>query len=241
MIQIAVITPVPDVIDTLIQNSILRKAVENNVVEFHLVNLRDFGKGNYRQIDDSPYGGGSGMVLMADPLFKAIEHAMSLVDGPENVRVIYPSPQGKTWDQRTAEETSQQKKFIVICGHYKGIDERVIEKYVTHEYSLGDFVMTGGEIPAMVMLDSTVRLIPGTLNTLESALTDSFSQDLLDHPHYTQPREIDGMEVPELLLGGHHANIEAWRQEQKEKRTKEKRPDLWGKFEKLNESEKNHA
>lgn len=241
MIQIAVITPVPDVIDTLIQNSILRKAVENNVVEFHLVNLRDFGKGNYRQIDDSPYGGGSGMVLMADPLFKAIEHAMSLVDGPENVRVIYPSPQGKTWDQRTAEETSQQKKFIVICGHYKGIDERVIEKYVTHEYSLGDFVMTGGEIPAMVMLDSTVRLIPGTLNTLESALTDSFSQDLLDHPHYTQPREIDGMEVPELLLGGHHANIEAWRQEQKEKRTKEKRPDLWEKFEKLNESEKNHA
>jgi len=241
LIQIAVITPVPDVIDTLIQNSILRKAVENNVVEFHLVNLRDFGKGNYRQIDDSPYGGGSGMVLMADPLFKAIEHAMSLVDGPENVRVIYPSPQGKTWDQRTAEETSQQKKFIVICGHYKGIDERVIEKYVTHEYSLGDFVMTGGEIPAMVMLDSTVRLIPGTLNTLESALTDSFSQDLLDHPHYTQPREIDGMEVPELLLGGHHANIEAWRQEQKEKRTKEKRPDLWGKFEKLNESEKNHA
>ena len=241
MIQIAVITPVPDVIDTLIQNSILRKAVENNVVEFHLVNLRDFGKGNYRQIDDSPYGGGSGMVLMADPLFKAIEHAMSLVGGPENVRVIYPSPQGKTWDQRTAEETSQQKKFIVICGHYKGIDERVIEKYVTHEYSLGDFVMTGGEIPAMVMLDSTVRLIPGTLNTLESALTDSFSQDLLDHPHYTQPREIDGMEVPELLLGGHHANIEAWRQEQKEKRTKEKRPDLWEKFEKLNESEKNHA
>ncbi len=237
MIQIAVITPVPEVIDTLIQNSILRKAVEKNVVEFHLINLRDFGKGNYRQIDDSPFGGGSGMVLMAEPIFKAIEYAMELVGGPEDVRVIYPSPQGKTWDQRTAEETSQQKKFIVICGHYKGIDERVIEKFVTHEYSLGDFVMTGGEIPAMVMLDSAVRLIPGTLNTLDSALTDSFSQDLLDHPHYTQPREIDGLEVPKVLLGGHHANIEAWRQEKKEERTKEKRPDLWEKFEKLNESE----
>jgi|TARA_B110000495_G_scaffold44988_1_gene37061 tRNA (guanine37-N1)-methyltransferase len=237
LIQIAVITPVPEVIDTLIQNSILRKAVEKNVVEFHLINLRDFGKGNYRQIDDSPFGGGSGMVLMAEPIFKAIEYAMELVGGPEDVRVIYPSPQGKTWDQRTAEETSQQKKFIVICGHYKGIDERVIEKFVTHEYSLGDFVMTGGEIPAMVMLDSAVRLIPGTLNTLDSALTDSFSQDLLDHPHYTQPREIDGLEVPKVLLGGHHANIEAWRQEKKEERTKEKRPDLWEKFEKLNESE----
>ena len=241
MIQIAVITPVPDVIDTLIQNSIFRKAVEKNVVEFHLVNLREFGKGNYRQIDDTPFGGGSGMVLMAEPLFKAIDHAMELIGGPDNVRVIYPSPQGKPWDQRTAEETSRQKKFIVICGHYKGIDERVMEKYVTHEYSLGDFVMTGGEIPAMVILDSAVRLIPGTLNTLDSALTDSFSQDLLDHPHYTQPREIEGMEVPEVLLGGHHAKIDTWRQEQKEKRTKEKRPDLWKKFEKLKESESNHA
>ena len=142
---------------------------------------------------------------------------------------------------KSQEPPAPQKKFIVICGHYKGIDERVIEKFVTHEYSLGDFVMTGGEIPAMVMLDSAVRLIPGTLNTLDSALTDSFSQDLLDHPHYTQPREIDGLEVPKVLLGGHHANIEAWRQEKKEERTKEKRPDLWEKFEKLNESEKNHA
>ncbi len=241
MIQIAVITPVPDVIDTLIQNSIFRKAVEKNVVEFHLVNLREFGKGNYRQIDDAPFGGGSGMVLMAEPLFKAIDHAMELIGGPDNVRVIYPSPQGKPWDQRTAEETSRQKKFIVICGHYKGIDERVMEKYVTHEYSLGDFVMTGGEIPAMVILDSAVRLIPGTLNTLDSALTDSFSQDLLDHPHYTQPREIEGMEVPEVLLGGHHAKIDTWRQVQKEKRTQEKKPDLWKKFEKLKESESNHA
>ena len=240
MNQIAVITPVPDVIDTLIQNSILRKAVEKDVVKFHIISLRDFGKGNYRQIDDTPFGGGSGMVMMAEPFFKAIEHAIELVGGPEGVEILYPSPQGEPWTQKVAEKTSQLEKLIVICGHYKGIDERVIEKYVTQEYSLGDFVMTNGEIPAMVMLDSAVRLMPGTLNRLDSALTDSFSQDLLDHPHYTQPREIEGMAVPEVLIGGHHAKIEAWRQEQKEKRTKEKRPDLWKNFEKLKESEKNH-
>ncbi len=240
MNQIAVITPVPDVIDTLIQNSILRKAVEKDVVKFHIISLRDFGKGNYRQIDDAPFGGGSGMVMMAEPFFKAVEHAIELVGGPEGVEILYPSPQGEPWNQKVAEKTSRLEKLIVICGHYKGIDERVIEKYVTREYSLGDFVMTNGEIPAMVMLDSAVRLMPGTLNRLDSALTDSFSQDLLDHPHYTQPREIEGMAVPEVLIGGHHGKIEAWRQEQKEKRTKEKRPDLWKNFEKLKESEKNH-
>lgn len=240
MNQIAVITPIPDVIDTLIQNSILRKAVEKDVVQFHIVNLRDFAKGTYRQIDDTPFGGGSGMVMMAEPFFKAIEHAINLVGGTEGLEIIYPSPQGETWNQKIAEKTSRMDKLIVICGHYKGVDERVIEKYVTQEYSLGDFVMTNGEIPAMVMLDSTVRLMPGTLNRLDSALTDSFSQALLDHPHYTQPREIEGMAVPDVLIGGHHAKIEAWRQEQKENRTQEKRPDLWEKFEKLKESEKDH-
>ena len=240
MIKIAVITPVPDVIDILIKNSILRKSVENNVVEFYIVNLRDFGEGNYRQIDNAPFGGGSGMVMMADPFFKAVEYAFELIGGDEEVQVIYPSPQGKVWNQQTAEETSRQKKLIFICGHYKGIDERVIEEYVTHEYSLGDFIMTNGEIPAMVMLDSTVRLIPGTLNTLDSALTDSFSQDLLDHPHYTQPREIKGMVVPEVLISGHHEKINAWRQVQKEKRTKERRPDIWKKYKNLKEMEKNH-
>lgn len=235
MNQIAVITPVPDVIDTLIQNSILRKAVEKHVVQFHIVNLREFGKGTYRQIDDTPFGGGSGMVMMAEPFFKAINYAIELVGGPEDVEILFPSPQGKTWDQKVAAKTSQFKKLIVICGHYKGIDERVIEKYVTQEFSLGDFVMTNGEIPAMVMIDSAVRLIPGVLNRLDSALTDSFTEPLLDHPHYTQPREIEGMNVPEVLIGGHHAKIDAWRQNKKEERTKTKRPDLWKKFEKLKE------
>ena len=241
MNQIAVITPVPDVIHTFITNSILRKAVERNVVKFHIVNLRQFGRGNYRQIDDTPFGGGSGMVMMAEPLIKAIEHTMDLIGGSEDVQVIYPSPQGETWSQKAANQTSKVKKLIVICGHYKGVDERVIDRYGIREYSLGDFVITSGEIPAMVMVDSAVRLIPGALNTLDSALTDTFTHDLLDHPHYTQPREIEGLRVPDVLLSGHHKEIETWKQGQREKRTKERRPDLWKIYkEKLKESETNY-
>ena len=241
MNQIAVITPVPDVIDTLITNSILRKAVERNAVKFHIVNLRQFGRGNYRQIDDTPFGGGSGMVMMAEPLIKAMEHTMDLIGGSEDVQVIYPSPQGETWSQKVANQTSKVKKLIVICGHYKGVDERVIDRYGIREYSLGDFVITSGEIPAMVMVDSAVRLIPGALNTLDSALTDTFTHDLLDHPHYTQPREIEGLRVPDVLLSGHHKEIETWKQGQREKRTKERRPDLWKMYkEKLKESEINY-
>ena len=241
MNQIAVITPVPDVIDTFITNSILRKAVERNAVKFHIVNLRQFGRGNYRQIDDTPFGGGSGMVVMAEPLIKAIEHTMDLIGGSEEVQVIYPSPQGETWSQKAANQTSKVKKLIVICGHYKGVDERVIDRYGIREYSLGDFVITSGEIPAMVMVDSAVRLIPGALNTLDSALTDTFTHDLLDHPHFTQPREIEGLRVPDVLLSGHHKEIETWKQGQREKRTKERRPDLWKIYkEKLKESETNY-
>ena len=241
MNQIAVITPVPDVIDTFITNSILRKAVERNAVKFHIVNLRQFGRGNYRQIDDTPFGGGSGMVMMAEPLIKAMEYTMDLIGGSEEVQVIYPSPQGETWSQKAANQTSKIKKLIVICGHYKGVDERVIDRYGIREYSLGDFVITSGEIPAMVMVDSAVRLIPGALNTLDSALTDTFTHDLLDHPHYTQPREIEGLRVPDVLLSGHHKEIETWKQGQREKRTKERRPDLWKIYkEKLKESETNY-
>ncbi|MDP6169259.1 MAG: tRNA (guanosine(37)-N1)-methyltransferase TrmD, partial [Candidatus Marinimicrobia bacterium] len=191
MKKIAVITPVPEVIKTLIDNSMLRKAIENKVAQIHIVNLREFGLGNYRQIDDAPFGGGSGMVMMPEPLINAIEHALNLVGHSEGVKVFYPSPQGKLWDQTSAEDFSKSEKIIFICGHYKGIDERVIEKYVTDEYSIGDFVMTSGEIPTMIMLDSIMRLVPGTLNNIDSALSDTFSLGLLDHPHYTQPRIIE--------------------------------------------------
>ncbi len=237
MKKVAVITPVPDVINILIENSMLRKSIDNQVAQIHVINLREFGLGNYRQIDDTPFGGGSGMVMMAEPLMNAIENAMDLVGRSEDVKVLYPSPQGETWDQKSAEGLSKWEKIIIICGHYKGIDERVIEKYVTDEYSIGDFIMTSGEIPAMIMLDSALRLAPGTLNNIDSALSDTFTLGLLDHPHYTQPRIVDGKPVPDILISGHHEKISSWRQDQREKRTKEKRLDLWKKYTKIRESE----
>ena len=240
MKQIAVITPVPDVINTLIKHSMLRKSIENEVAQFHVVDLRDYGIGSYRQVDDAPFGGGSGMVMMAEPLSNAIDDTINIIGYSEDIRIIYPSPKGKRWGQGSAEYLSEKDKIIVICGHYKGIDERVIKKYVTDEFSIGDFIMTSGEIPAMVMLDSAVRLMPGTLNNIDSALTDTFSFGLLDYPHYTQPRILDGMEVPSVLLSGHHKNIEDWRQEKREIRTKEKRPDMWENYNKTKGLEKNN-
>ena len=198
-------------VESVVQQSMLRRAVEQEKVDLHCINLRDFGKSNYRQIDDTPFGGGVGMVMMAKPLFEAIDHATELVGGTENLRVIYPSPQGELWSHKHAVENSKVDKLIVICGHYKGIDQRVIEKYVTHEYSIGDFVVTSGELPAMIVIDSVVRLIPGVLNKIESALSDTFSSDLLDAPYYTQPREIEGLKVPDVLMSGHHEKIKKWR------------------------------
>lgn len=226
--QIALITPVPELVETVIQNSILRQATERGVVDFFNLDLRQFGEGNYRQIDDVPYGGGSGMVMMAGPLFKALDKAYDLVG--EGARVVYPSPQGQPWNHDTALENSLVSKLIFICGHYKGIDERVLQKYTPHEYTLGDFILSGGEIPALVMIDSIVRLIPGVLNTYESALTDSFPTGLLDAPYFTKPREIEGREVPAVLLSGHHKKIAAWRAEKRHQRTQDRRPDLWEKY-----------
>lgn len=240
MKKIAVITPVPQVIEILIENSMLRKAISNQVAEFSIIDLRNFGIGNYRQIDDSPYGGGSGMVMMAEPLIKAIDKALEYVGISEEVKIIYPSPQGLLWSQDTAEDLSKWDRIIVICGHYKGIDERIIKKYVTNQYSIGDFIMTSGEIPAMIMLDSALRLVPGTLNNIESALTDTFTLGLLDYPHYTQPRIVQEMSVPDVLISGHHKNIDTWRKNQRVKRTQNKRPDLWKKYLQKTELEKDN-
>ena len=223
-------------IESVVQNSMLRQAIEREKVDFHIINLRDFGEGNYHQIDDKPYGGGPGMVLMAGPLFKAIEDAIEKVGGEDDLRVIFPSPQGIQWSDTVAEENSKITRLIVICGHYKGIDERVIEKYVTHEYSIGDFVVTSGEIPTMIIIDSIVRLVPGVMNNLESALSDSFAENLLDSPFYTQPREIEGLTVPKVLLSGNHKEIDLWRKDHRLKRTKKNRPDLMEKNKK-NKSE----
>jgi tRNA (guanine37-N1)-methyltransferase len=224
-----VITPVPEIIESLVENSMLRQAVEREIFELTVLNLRDFAKGSYRQVDDEPFGGGDGMVMMAEPFFKAINHGLQLI-GSDDTRIVYPSPQGIKWSHELALEYGGIEKLIFICGHYKGIDERVIEKYVTHEYSIGDFVVTAGELPAMLMIDSIVRLVPGVLNKYESAMSDTFATDLLDAPYYTRPRKIEGMKVPDVLLDGHHKKIDEWRKIERIKRTKKKRPDIWKKY-----------
>ncbi len=176
------------------------------------------------------------MVMMPEPLFKALDHSIESMGKPQDLRVVYPSPQGVRWSHQTAMEFAEVDNVIYICGHYKGIDERVIEKYVTHEYSIGDFVVTSGELPTMLMIDSFVRLIPGVLNTFDSAMTDTFADDLLDAQYYTRPREIEGMTVPDVLIEGHHKKIEEWRSSIKMDRTKKRRPELWEEYLKKQES-----
>ena len=227
MMQIFIITPFPAIPEAVIGESILRRAGEKEIVDYHMIDLREFTEGKHRQIDDYPFGGGTGMVMLAEPILKAMDRVRELYNGDKGLRVVFPSPQAKILSQETSLDLSHADGIAFICGHYKGIDERVRETVVTDEISIGDYVVTGGELPAMVILDSVVRLIPGVLGDEESANTDSFTHDLLDHPHYTRPEEVKGLKVPEVLMSGHHANVDAWRQEQRELRTKNNRPDLW--------------
>ena len=219
-----------DRIENCIESTILRKAVESKNVEIYIVDIRDISDRNYKQIDDTPFGGGPGMVMMAEPLFRALDDIIEKFGGTEGLKVLFPSPQGQLWKQEIAENFTQLEKLIIICGHYKGIDQRVIDKYVTDEYTVGDFIMTCGEIPAMMIIDSIVRLQPGVLNDIESSKTDTFSSELLDTPFYTQPREIKGMQVPDVLLSGNHGLIDSWKEKQRIEVTKLKRPDIWKKY-----------
>ena len=237
MNQIAIITPVPKLIDAFVNNSILRKIIDRKVLEIKIFNLRDFGIGKYKQIDDTPYGGGGGMILKPEPLFRAIEFAMNWIKIKERIRVILTAPGGQKWDQCTAKQLSKKKNIIFLCGHYKGVDERVIDEYVTDQFSIGDYVLTCGEIPVMAIIDSVSRLIPGALNNQDSVLKDSFSYNLLDHPHYTNPREYRKRGVPNVLLNGNHRKIDQWRMEFRKTRTINYRPDLWEKFINVKESE----
>ena len=227
MMQIFFITPFTAIPEAVIGESILRRASEKEIVDYHMIDLREFTEGKHRQIDDYPFGGGTGMVMLAEPILKAMDRVRELYNGDKGLRVVFPSPQAKVLSQRTSRNLSEADGIAFICGHYKGIDERVRETVVTDEISIGDYVVTGGELPAMVILDSVVRLISGVLGDEKSANTDSFTHDLLDHPHYTRPEEMKGLKVPEVLMSGHHANVGAWRQEQRELRTKKNRPDLW--------------
>ena len=222
--KIFIITPFPEAINTLIENNIANQGIKKNLLEVEIINLRDFAKDNYKKIDDEPYGGGSGMVMMCQPLFDAIDHCIDLsVDKP---LIIFPSPRGKKLNHDISSELSNEKSLIFICGHYKGIDERVIEKYVDLEISIGDFIISNGELSTMIIFDSIARLVPGVLNDINSAMTDSFVDDLLDAPYFTRPNEIDGLKVPEVLLSGNHEAIKKWRNDKKIEITKVRRPDL---------------
>ena len=221
--RIDIITVVPDILKSPFEASILERAIKKGLVEIHLHNLRDYVSDNYKQIDDYQFGGGAGMVMMIEPIDKCISKLKS-----ERVyqEVIYMTPDGERLEQRTANSLSLHENLIILCGHYKGVDQRVRDQFITREISIGDYVLSGGELGAAVLCDSIIRLIPGVLGNETSALTDSFQDDLLAPPVYTRPAEYKGWKVPEILTSGNFPKIEAWREDQAYKRTKALRPDL---------------
>lgn len=221
--RIDIITVVPDLLRSPFESSILKRAIDKGLVEVHLHNLRDYSLGNYNQVDDYQFGGGAGMVLMIEPIDKCIQE---LKDARTYDEIIYLTPDGATLNQKMANGISMLKNIIILCGHYKGVDQRVRDTLITKEISIGDYVLSGGELGAAVLCDSIIRLLPGVLNDETSALTDTFQDNLLAPPVYTRPREYKGSKVPEVLLGGNFKEIEEWREEQAFKRTEKLRPDL---------------
>ncbi len=223
MVQIDIITVMPELLDGPFAHSILKRAEQKGLAKVRLHQLRDFGSGKHKQVDDYQYGGGAGMVMQCEPLVACIE---SLQKECNYDAILYMTPDGKRYDQSDANRLSMVGNMIIICGHYKGIDQRVRDHWVTHEYSIGDYVLSGGELAAAVITDSIIRLLPGVLNDETSALTDSFQDNLLAPPVYTRPEEFRGHKVPEILTSGNTKAIELWREEQAYERTKERRPDL---------------
>lgn len=220
--KIDYLTLFPEMFDGVLNHSILKRAQDKNIIDVNTVNFRDYSINKHNQVDDYPFGGGQGMVLKPEPVFNAMED----LNTAENTRVILMCPQGRPFNQAIAQELSEAEHIVFICGHYEGYDERIREHLVTDEISMGDYVLTGGELPAMTMTDAIVRLIPGVLGNEQSHQDDSFSDGLLEFPQYTRPREFKGLKVPDVLLSGNHAHIEEWRHEQKIIRTLNKRPDL---------------
>jgi len=221
--RIDIISVLPELMESPFQTSILKRAVDKGIVEVHFHQLRDWSINKHRQIDDEPYGGGAGMVMMIEPIDKCISELKSQREYDE---IIYLTPDGETLNQKIANTLSIKNNLIFLCGHYKGIDQRVRDLHITKEISIGDFVLTGGELAACVLADSIIRLVPGVLNDEQSALTDSFQDDLLSPPIYTRPECYKGLDVPKILLSGNFAKIEEWRHDQAIKITNEKRPDL---------------
>ncbi|MCL6582337.1 MAG: tRNA (guanosine(37)-N1)-methyltransferase TrmD [bacterium] len=226
MMLFDIITIFPEMFSGIIQQSILKRAQEKGLVRIRIHNLRDFTSDKHRKIDDAPYGGGPGMVFKAEPLCRAIRAVSQ--EGLE-AKKIYLSPEGDLFCHQMAKELAQESHLILVCGHYEGIDQRVRDTLIDREISIGDYVLSGGELPAMVVVDAVVRLIPGVLGSEESLEVESFSDYLLDYPQYTRPRSFEGREVPEVLLSGHHERIRKWRRKQSLLRTSQRRPDLFKK------------
>jgi tRNA (guanine37-N1)-methyltransferase len=222
-----IITVLPELLESPLGHSIMKRARDKGLLEVNLHNLRDYALGKHRQVDDYQFGGGAGMVMKPEPLAACIE---KLIAERKYDDIIYTTPDGPTLDQESCNRMSMQENVLIICGHYKGIDDRIRQKYVTREISIGDYVLSGGELAAAVIVDAVGRLIPGVLNDETSALFDSFQDDLLAPPVYTRPADWEGMKVPEVLLSGHEKNIDDWRLEQSLERTRARRPDLYQKY-----------
>lgn len=222
-LHIDIITVLPKLLESPFQNSIVKRGIEKNLVKINVINLRDYASDKYKSTDDYMYGGGAGMVMMIEPIAKCIEKLKKKRTYDE---IIYMSPDGIMFDQKTANILSMMKNIIILCGHYKGVDERVREHFITKEISIGDYVLSGGELPAVVVCDAIIRLIPGVISDETSALTDSFQDGLLSPPAYTRPSDYKGMTVPDILLSGNTKNIEEWRHEKSIERTQKRRPGL---------------
>lgn len=224
MMKIDVLSLFPEMFEGVLHSSIMKKAQEQQAASFKVTDFRDFSTNKHRKVDDYPYGGGAGMVLKPEPLFAAVEAVTNTSNGKP--RVILMCPQGERFTQKKAEELAKEQHLVFICGHYEGYDERIREYLVTDEISLGDFVLTGGEVASMAIIDSVVRLLPDVLGNDQSAVHDSFSTGMLEHPQYTRPATFNGLEVPSVLLSGNHAEIDKWREEQAFLRTAQRRPEL---------------
>ncbi|MGN0311214.1 MAG: tRNA (guanosine(37)-N1)-methyltransferase TrmD [Lachnospiraceae bacterium] len=228
MVRYHILTLFPEMVRNGLNTSIIGRAAENGIISIDAVNIRDYTQDKHNKVDDYPYGGGAGMVMQAQPIYDAYRSVVADMEKPP--RTVYLTPQGETFSQTKAKELAKEEELIFLCGHYEGVDERVLEEIVTDYVSIGDYVLTGGELPAMVMIDAISRMVPGVLSNQESGETETFYNDLLEYPQYSRPEEWNGKKVPEVLLSGHHKKIEEWRLEQSIERTKKNRPDLYEKY-----------
>ncbi|MDO4965965.1 MAG: tRNA (guanosine(37)-N1)-methyltransferase TrmD [Lachnospiraceae bacterium] len=235
--NIHVMTLFPEMFESL-KLSILGRAIKNNIISIDAVNIRDYAFNKHNKVDDYTYGGGAGMLMQAEPVYQCHKAISEKIGTDKKIRTVYLTPQGQVLNQTLAMELAKEDELILLCGHYEGIDERVLEETVTDYISIGDYVLTGGELPAMVLIDTVSRFVEGVLNNDESAMTESFSNGLLEYPQYSRPEVWHDKAVPEILMSGHHENVEKWRFEQSLERTKERRPDLYDEFTKTHTKDK---